>query len=142
MTTRDDVVVFGKTTLTSDEHDALHMLGYGLHTLGRRLHTTRASGTAAAVSEGYRLAGGEPIVLKEKGLNQLDATIVAIIDPQISAQLDRRLRFDWRTDDRWFVLNTPYEVVTASEIMLTVLDETDRRHLVLPMVEGGGEVVG
>lgn len=120
----DNVIVVGKRSITPDEYDSLHLVGYAIAHVGKALHTTPTDGAPLAVAEGYKAAGGEP-TLHTHNLSQVDGETICVLDKDLATRLDIVLP-GWDERRTWTTLHFTDEIHEFASIVAGWLEATGR----------------
>ena len=119
-----NVIVIGKRTISPQEYDALHLLGYAIAHVGNELHTTPTPGAPRAVADGYEAAGKEPRMHTAQ-LAQVKGDTICVLDEDLNRRLNK-VRPGWDEDPTWTLLSATYEVLDFADITAGWLEATGR----------------
>ena len=119
-----NVIVIGKRTISAEEYDCLHLLGYTIAHVGNQLHTTATPGAPRAVADGFEHAGATP-QFHTKDLAKIEGETIAVLDADLARRLTAA-RPGWEDAPAWTVLDHTGDVIDFASITAGWLEATGR----------------
>lgn len=120
----ENVIVIGKKTLSPDEYDQLHLVGYAIKHAGKQLHTTPTPGAPRAVADGYEAAGGTP-TFHTRNLGAIEGETIAVLDPDMVRRLNTT-RPGWDEQETWTYLDLSVEIADFADITAGWMEASGR----------------